>query len=34
MTVAPLLSEIEVSAIRLPWNAVVRASVAELPTCQ
>ena len=34
MTVAPLLSEMLESAIRLPWNAVVVPSVAELPTCQ
>ena len=33
-TVAPLFSEMLVSAIRLPWNAVVVPSVAELPTCQ
>ena len=33
-TVAPLLSEMSLSAIRLPWNAVVVSSVAELPTCQ
>ena len=34
MTVAPLLSEMLASAIRLPWKAVVVPSVAELPTCQ
>ncbi len=34
ITVAPLLSEMLASAIRLPWNAVVVPSVAELPTCQ
>ena len=34
ITVAPLFSEMLVSAIRLPWNAVVVPSVAELPTCQ
>jgi hypothetical protein len=33
-TVAALFSEIDVSAIRLPLNAVVVPSVAELPTCQ
>ncbi len=33
-TVAPSLSEIEVSAIRLPWKAVVVPMSAELPTCQ
>ena len=34
ITVAPSLSEMLVSAIRLPWNAVVVPSVAERPTCQ
>ena len=34
ITLAPLLSEMLASAIRLPWNAVVVPSVAELPTCQ
>ena len=34
MTVAALFSEMLASAIRLPWNAVVVPSVAELPTCQ
>ena len=33
-TVAPLLRVMEVFAIRLPSNAVVVPSVAELPTCQ
>ncbi len=33
-TVAPLLTVIEVCAIRLPSNAVVLPSVAELPICQ
>src|SRR5680860_1443782 len=32
-TVAPLVSEIEVSAIRLPTNWVVVPIAAELPTC-
>ena len=34
ITEAPLFSEMLASAIRLPWNAVVVSSVAELPTCQ
>ena len=33
-TVAPSLTEIEVSARMFPWNAVRVPSVAELPTCQ
>ena len=31
---AALFRVIEVSAITLPWKAVVESSVAELPTCQ
>ena len=34
MTVAPLFSEMLVSAMKVPWNAVVVPSVAELPICQ
>ena len=33
-TLAPLFTEIDVSARMLPWNAVLVPSVAELPTCQ
>jgi hypothetical protein len=33
-TVAALFSEIDASAIRLPWNAVVEPSTAEVPTRQ